>query len=178
MRVQGPIEVGEVEKILKGAKIPDQPLKVSIRLVNGKGEIQAAPSVVTKPGESAEIEVATELVYPTEFDLIEVKGEAVTPTTPRKFEKELVGLRIEVTPTLRGSLIFLKGEIEMKEFDKKVAAPGDVFRPIMNKEGVVLTENKVELQTVRSYRTPLIAALSPASPTKWKWQGRTMVGLL
>ncbi|MGK0188014.1 MAG: general secretion pathway protein D, partial [Verrucomicrobiales bacterium] len=71
-----------------------------------KFEIMSAPSVVSRQGQSAKVEIIREFIYPTEFDppkIREVKKEfdtvsgsfPVTPATPTKFGKKDVGFTAE-----------------------------------------------------------------------------------
>jgi general secretion pathway protein D len=81
-------------------------------------DIQASPSVITKNGQKATVELQRELIYPTEFDPPQVpqnQGTAnggvtltagpqaqqiATPTTPTAFEMRKTGVLLEVEPVI------------------------------------------------------------------------------
>ncbi|MDZ4289993.1 MAG: type II and III secretion system protein, partial [Prosthecobacter sp.] len=104
-------------------------------LAQRKGvDLMSAPSVTTKGGQRATIEVIREFIYPTEFDPPQIPtnvGAAVgglgggassvpvTPTTPTAFEMRPVGVRMEVDPVIGadGLTIDLNLAPEVTEFD-------------------------------------------------------------
>jgi general secretion pathway protein D len=76
-------------------------------------DINASPSVTTKNGLKATVEVTRELIYPTEFDppqLPQAGGGGIggggtsaliaTPTTPTAFEMRKTGVELEVEPVI------------------------------------------------------------------------------
>jgi general secretion pathway protein D len=92
--------------------------QVVIRALNQKKGIDllSAPSVTTKSGQRAIIEVVRELRYPTTFTAPQVPNvnlpsggsnnvailSAVTPTTPQTFETRNTGVTLEVEPVVGG----------------------------------------------------------------------------
>jgi general secretion pathway protein D len=126
----------------------DPQFQVVIRaLAQKKGvDLMSAPSVTTKSGQRATVEVVREFLYPTEFDPPEIPqqfgaiggggggiggiggiggggggggGFPVTPTTPTTFEMRPVGVRLEVDPVLGadGYTIDLNLAPEVTEFE-------------------------------------------------------------
>ncbi len=101
-------------------------------------DLMSAPSVTTKGGQRATIEVIREFIYPTEFDPPQIPTNVggggggnnqnnntsassipVTPTTPTAFEMRPVGVRMEVDPVVGadGYTIDLNLAPEVTEFD-------------------------------------------------------------
>jgi general secretion pathway protein D len=100
----------------------DPQFQVVLRaLSQSKGvDLMAAPSIVTKSGQRANISIVREFIYPTEFDPPQIPqtigqvplgqntfliAEAppinpVTPSTPTAFEKRDVGMTLEVEPVI------------------------------------------------------------------------------
>src|SRR5207244_13564152 len=92
--------------------------QVVIRALNQKKGIDllSAPSVTTKSGQRAIIEVVRELRYPISFTAAQVPSvnlpsggtnnvailSAVTPTTPQTFETRNTGVTLEVEPVVGG----------------------------------------------------------------------------
>ncbi|MHB1079928.1 MAG: Amuc_1098 family type IV pilus outer membrane protein [Prosthecobacter sp.] len=97
-------------------------------------DLMSAPSVTTKSGTRATMEVTREFIYPTEFDPprlpqggggLNVGGgggggqQIATPTTPTAFEMRQTGVRLEAEPTVGadGNTIELTLAPEVVEFD-------------------------------------------------------------
>lgn len=96
-------------------------------------DLMSAPSVTTKGGARATMEVTREFIYPTEFDPPQLpQGNAggggligggstliATPTTPTAFEMRPTGVRLEAEPTVGpdGNTIELNLSPEVVEFD-------------------------------------------------------------
>lgn len=77
-------------------------------LSQAKGiDLMSAPSVVTKPGQQANIEVVTDFIYPTAYSDPQVPTNQdpnvinpVTPATPENFQAQPIGVILSVTPTV------------------------------------------------------------------------------
>ena len=95
---------------------------------NLKGvSLLSAPSVITKPGLKATIEIVREFPYPTSFEYPKT-GQIPTgpgcgtnlivtiPTTPREFVTKDVGVNAEITPSLDNEKIVLNGKFSLVEF--------------------------------------------------------------
>lgn len=157
--------------------LTDPQFGVVIRaLAQRKGvDLMSAPSVTTKGGQRATIEVVREFIYPTEFDPPQVPTNVgggigggvssipVTPTTPTAFEMRPVGVRMEVDPTVGadGYTIDLNLLPEVTEFDGFI----NYGSPILS-AGEVLTENIIN-QPVFSTRKVTTAVTV--------WDGQTVV---
>ena len=167
--------------------LTDPQFGVVIRaLAQRKGvDLMSAPSVTTKGGQRATIEVIREFIYPTEFDPPQVPTNVgalnggggigfpglnqaaasipVTPTTPTAFEMRPVGVRMEVDPTVGadGYTIDLNLLPEVTEFDGFI----NYGSPILS-GGQVLTENIIN-QPVFSTRKVTTAVTV--------WDGQTVV---
>ncbi|MBN8422209.1 MAG: SLBB domain-containing protein [Verrucomicrobia bacterium] len=112
-------------------------------LAQKKGvELMSAPSVTTKSGTKATVEVTREFIYPTQFDPPKqaTQKEPVIPTTPTAFEMKQVGVKMEVLPTLLddGNLM-LEATPEATSFEGFV----DYGSPITY-EGKVVSQNKIQ----------------------------------
>lgn len=96
-------------------------------------DLMSAPSVTTKGGARATMEVTREFIYPTEFDPPQLPqggggnlnlgggggNQIATPTTPTAFEMRPTGVRLEAEPTVGpdGNTIELNLSPEVVEFD-------------------------------------------------------------
>lgn len=125
--------------------IPEAALQTLLRgLSQQKGvDLMSAPSITTRSGQKAVIEVAREFIYPTEFDPprhIE-KDNTVIPTTPTAFEMRPVGIRIEMIPELLS-----KNEIQLTVMPEITEFEGFINYgdPVTQKDGKVVTPNAVK----------------------------------
>jgi len=175
----------------------DPQFQVVVRALSQKKgvDLMSAPSVTTRSGQRATIEVVREFIYPTEFDPPQIpqtfgsvggtNGTAgasggsfpVTPTTPTAFDMRPVGVRMEVDPVLGpdGFTIDLSLAPEVTEFEGFVnygspinTSATDAFG---NPTTVVLTENRIE-QPIFSTRKVTTAV------TIWDGQTVAMGGLI
>lgn len=76
--------------------------KLLFRLAQQKGvDLLSTPSVTTRSGGKATVEVVREFIYPTEFDPPKLAANnQMVPATPTAFEMRPVGLRIDLLPQL------------------------------------------------------------------------------
>jgi general secretion pathway protein D len=159
----------------------DPQFQVVIRgLAQKRGvDLMSAPSVTTKSGQRATIEVIREFFYPTEFDppeipqqfgstagfsstgLLGTSGSSssfpVTPTTPTAFEMKPIGVRMEVDPTVGpdGYTIELNMAPEVNEFEGFINYGSPIQSggsdALGNSVTITLTENRI-VQPVFSTR--------------------------
>ncbi len=107
-------------------------------------DLMSAPSVTTKGGTRATMEVTREFIYPTEFDppqLPQGGGGATllgggttqiaTPTTPTAFEMRPTGVRLEAEPTVGpdGNTIEMNLSPEVVEFDGFINYGSPILSP-------------------------------------------------
>lgn len=154
----------------------DPQFQVVIRALSQKKgvDLMSAPSVTTKSGQQATVEVIREFLYPTEFEPPEIPQQVgtgtstggtnlltgassagtgsfpVTPTTPSTFEMKPIGVRMEVEPTVGadGYTIDLNLAPEVTEFEGFINYGSPIQSgatdALGNPTTIVLTENKIE----------------------------------
>lgn len=156
-------------------------------------DLMSAPSVTTKGGTRATMEVTREFIYPTEFDPPQLPqggggggggllGTATTmiatPTTPTAFEMRQTGVKLEAEPTVGpdGNTIELNLSPEVVEFDgfinygSPINAPGslvtDIFGAVTRNPPTVITPNVINqpIFSVRKVTTGVTV-----------WDGQTVV---
>lgn len=179
----------------------DPQFQVVIRALNQrKGvDLMSAPSVTTKSGQRASVEVVREFMYPTEFDPPQIPQQfggqggnvnlgggggggsggsfPVTPTTPTAFEMKPVGVRMEVDPVVGpdGYSIDLNLAPEVNEFEGFINYGSPIQTSSSDALGnpvtLVLTENRIH-QPVFSTRKVQTAV------TVWDGQTVAMGGLI
>ncbi|MFO1482278.1 MAG: Amuc_1098 family type IV pilus outer membrane protein [Verrucomicrobiaceae bacterium] len=108
-------------------------------------DLMSAPSVTTKSGTRATMEVTREFIYPTEFDPPQLpqggggglnfggqqQSQIATPTTPTAFEMRQTGVRLEAEPTVGadGNTIELTLAPEVVEFDGFINYGSPIYSP-------------------------------------------------
>ncbi len=111
-------------------------------------DLMSAPSVTTKSGTRATMEVTREFIYPTEFDPPQLPQSGggggggggggttqvtliATPTTPTAFEMRQTGVRLEAEPTVGadGNTIELTLAPEVVEFDGFINYGSPIYSP-------------------------------------------------
>jgi len=88
-------------------------------------DINATPSVTTKSGQKATVEITREFIYPTEFDppqVVTTRPPALplaTPTTPTTFEMRKTGVLLDVEPVIGedGGTVELTLSPELTDFE-------------------------------------------------------------
>ncbi|MCW0220668.1 MAG: type II and III secretion system protein, partial [Prosthecobacter sp.] len=172
--------------------LTDPQFGVVIRaLAQRKGvDLMSAPSVTTKGGQLANIEVVREFIYPTEFDPPQIPTNVgsttggvaggtssvpVTPTTPTAFATRNVGVSMEVDPTVGadGYTIDLNLAPEVIEFDGFINYGSPIYSVDTSLIGAAAGNNRVEL-------TPNVINQPVFSVRKVKtavtiWDGQTVV---
>jgi general secretion pathway protein D len=152
--------------------LTDPQFQVVVRALNQKKgvDLMSAPSVTTKGGQRATIEVIREFIYPTEFDPPQIPqqfgGNAggtsniltgassqgsfpVTPTTPTAFEMKPIGVRMEVDPVVGpdGYTIDLTLAPEVTEFEGFINYGSPIQTgstdALGNPTTITLTENRI-----------------------------------
>ncbi len=142
-------------------------VSVKMELLNAKGGVVQAPTVVTRRGQRAKIEMMREVLYPTGFNRPDPAGWVtpkpgdgnsfpVTPTTPTGFTKVDAGWTFEFTPHAgRDGEIYLKGVATQVKTALHRMGYGEWTDPIMSPDGkVMLTENKALGPVIRRTETP------------------------
>lgn len=180
----------------------DPQFQVVIRALNQKKgvDLMSAPSVTTKSGTRATVEVVREFYYPTEFDPPQIPQQfggtggvstnglaglgggsngsfPVTPTTPTNFEVKPIGVRMEVDPVVGpdGYTIDLTLAPEVNEFEGFINYGSPIQTAstdaVGNPTTIVLTENRIP-QPVFSTRKV------STSVSVWDGQTVAMGGLI
>ena len=150
-------------------------------------DLMSVPSVITKSGVKAEINLARELIYPTEFEPPEIPQSLatvvpegggviglygtsdfapVTPSTPTAFEMRKVGITLEVEPVISedGRKVDLTLLPQSTEFEGFIDYGTDINNPIY---GIVHVVQNDILQPV--FRT------NKLSTGVTVWDGATVV---
>ncbi len=123
--------------------------------------LMSAPSVTTRSGQKATVEVVREFIYPSEFDPPKqlAKDQPIIPTTPTAFEMRPVGIRMELNPVVQadGSIdLTMTPEVTSFEgfmdYGKAIEDPGAL-------PGTPITENKIQQPLFHSLKTTTTVSL-------------------
>ncbi|WP_346188411.1 Amuc_1098 family type IV pilus outer membrane protein [Rubritalea halochordaticola] len=156
---------GQVQMIMRG-------------LSQKKGaDVMTAPSIVSRSGEKATIEIIREFIYPTEYEPPELPNQVgvggglgqdgglqgggifpVTPATPTAFETRNTGVTLEVEPTLGedGYTIDLRFAPEIVEFEGFINYGSPIQTTAQDALGnpvtITITENRIEMPVFSTRR--------------------------
>ncbi len=144
--------------ILSGDKVGELLRKLSQQ----KGvHIMSAPSVTTRSGQKATVEVVREFFYPTKYEAAKQleNDQPIIPTTPTAFEMRPVGIRMELNPTLMED-----GSIDLTMTPEVTSFEGfmDYGKAIENPDappGTPITENKIQQPVFHSLKTTTTVSL-------------------
>jgi len=169
MSLTGLFSDGEVKMIMRG-------------LSQKKGvDLMTAPSVATKPGIKATIEIIREFMYPTEYSEPQIPTQIgqnnnqgggfppigggggggafpVTPANPENFETRNTGVTLEVEPTITDNdfLIDLRFAPEIVEFEGFINYGSPITTSATDALGnpvqITLTENRIEMPVFTTRR--------------------------
>jgi general secretion pathway protein D len=159
-------------------------------------DLMSAPSVTTKGGQQATVEVIREFIYPTEFDPPQIPTNVgggggggvtggstsaipVTPTTPTAFEMRPVGVRMEVDPVIgENGSIDLNLLPEVTEFDGFINYGSPIYSVQPPTLGIVGPPTRVEL-TPNIINQPIFSTRKvKTSVTVWDGQTVALGGLI
>lgn len=139
-------------------------------------DVMTAPSIVSRSGERATIEIIREFIYPTEYEPPElpnsvgtssgINGDGqsggsifpVTPATPTAFETRNTGVTLEVEPILGedGYTIDLAFKPEIVEFEGFINYGSPIQSPATDALGnsitLTITENRIEMPVFSTRR--------------------------
>jgi general secretion pathway protein D len=137
----------------------------------------AKPSTVTRSGQSSNIAIIREFIYPTEYEPPElpttvgsdVGVSPVTPATPTAFEKRDVGISLEVLPVADAEKRHVDINVapSFVEFDGFVnyGSPiNSVVNGLTGANVVTLTENAILMPVFSSQRTNTQLTVADGSP--------------
>lgn len=156
---------GQVQMIMRG-------------LAQKKGaDVMTAPSIISRSGERATIEIIREFIYPTEYEPPELPNTVgvgggidgpngsgggsifpVTPATPTAFETRNTGVTLEVEPILGedGYTIDLTFKPEIVEFEGFINYGSPIQSPATDALGnpitITITENRIEMPVFSTRR--------------------------
>ena len=161
-------------------------------------DLMSAPSVTTKGGQQATVEVIREFIYPTEFDPPQIPtnvgggGAAggggasgattipVTPTTPTAFEMRPVGVRMEVDPVIgENGSIDLNLLPEVTEFDGFINYGSPIYSVLTGTAALIPgSSGRIEL-TPNVINQPVFSTRKvKTSVTVWDGQTVALGGLI
>lgn len=144
-------------------------------------DLMAQPSVTTRSGQAASIQVIDEFIYPTEYEPPELPNSVgitssgsfpVTPATPTAFEKRDLGITLEVLPVADANRRYVDVTLNpsITDFDGFVnyGSPitSTVTDPVLGPTTQVVTENAILMP---------IFSTSKTNSNLWVMDGSTIV---
>ncbi len=144
-------------------------------------DILLRPSIISKPGQVAELFVGDEFIYPTEYEPPELPNAVgqqgggvfpVTPATPAAFETRNLGITLEVEPTVGedSNVVELRVSPEFSDFlgfiNYGSPITADAQDALGNSVPITITENQILQPIFRTRRLNTSVAIA---------DGRTIV---
>jgi general secretion pathway protein D len=158
----------------------DPQFQVIIRALNEKKgvDLLSSPSVTTKSGQRATIEIVREFKYPTEYNPPQVPSSSgsgagsvitVTPTTPTAFEVRNTGVSLEVEPVVGpdGSTIDLNLSPMVTEFEGFI----NYGTPIYASNGTTTSKDPLTLNVINQ---PIFSTRKVQTSVS-VWDGQTVM---
>ena len=155
-----------------------RPVQVEAKFYDGN-EVIAAPTVVARNGQTAAVEIAAEISYPTRYTLAssrEVEGDLfpITPATPTDFTTAPTGLSLKIKPQVRGAFIELSGSVifSWSEGNTSTASVGEGIGSVTSEDRrITLTDNRHDLPVFGTRTTPFFIRALPGKTYTLKVQG-------
>ena len=154
---------------------PAASYRLTVTFTN-KEETVTAPSIVTRPGKQARVEMLREFIYPVDFspaEMPKVKMNAaaegavfpLTPSTPTEFATRQLGYTGTLTVEPKGAFVIIRGLLTYDRFAGFSRAPGEAISPIVDgRRNTVLSDNRVDLPNFVRSETPIYIAGLPGVP--------------
>lgn len=150
-------------------------------------DVNATPSVTTKNGLKATVEITREFIYPTEFDPPQLPQGGIaaaaiaTPTTPTAFEMRKTGVLLEVEPVISedGRTVELTISPELTDFEGFVNYGSPIYSPartsfLFTSGGFLPLAQPEQLITSNLILQPVFKTRKTATSVKI-WDGATVV---
>jgi general secretion pathway protein D len=150
-------------------------------------DVNATPSVTTKNGLKATVEITREFIYPTEFDPPQLPQGGIaaaaiaTPTTPTAFEMRKTGVLLEVEPVISedGRTVELTISPELTDFEGFVNYGSPIYSPArtsfqFTSGGFLPLAQPEQLITSNLILQPVFKTRKTATSVKI-WDGATVV---
>lgn len=156
----------------------DRPIQIQVKFFDGN-EVLAAPFVVARNGQTAAIEIAAEISYPTRYTLAKSRPVEdgifpVTPATPTNFTTAPSGLSLKVTPQIRGAFIELSGSVifSWSEGNTSTASVGEGIGSVTSEDRrITLSDNRHDLPVFGTRTTPFFIRALPGKTYTLKVKG-------
>lgn len=146
----------------------NRPVQVEAKFYEGQQTI-AAPKVVARSGQTAAVEIAAEVTYPTRYSLAKSGPSAdgafpVSPGNPVDFTTAPTGLSLKMTPRITGGFIELSGSVifSWSEGATNTAAVGEGIGSVTTDDRrATLTDNRHDLPVFGTRTTPFFIRALP-----------------
>lgn len=142
--------------------IPSQ-LRFQMSVREAKTGMKSLPAKQITVGKNFRIVDQREFTYPADYEPASVAQDldSVTPATPKEFRTIRTGIEADLTSERVGSLVVFKGTIKVTDFQGFSRMGGQAGQPIIDSEGRMITENRIEMPKLATYSTPVYTAIQP-----------------
>jgi hypothetical protein len=114
-------------------------------------------------GKPIHLSAQRDFLYPASYQpaIPPTSRQVVTPATPQDFKTVQTGLEADLRSSRQGSVVIVEGTISVTDFQGFSRMGGSFGKPILDGNGRVLTENRVEMPKFATYTTPVFVAIKP-----------------
>ena len=158
----------ELASLVGGPTSATKRIRLSVRVESPGEKAIVVPDIAFRFGQEGTVEATREFVYPTAYGSPGVSGTAIDPATPIRFEKVNTGMTMKLIAEPKGQLILIRGKVEVVKFDRFIRMGGELGRPIMDENGKVIADNRIEMPALRTFTTPVYLAVRPDTPTQFE----------
>ena len=164
------VTVRDYSAMTKPAESAPFPETLTLSVREPRKPAKIYPTFKIYPGKAIAIKDGREFIYPSAYApaAVSADGMVATPATPENFRKDYTGFTAELTTRRMGSLILIEGAISVKEFAGFSRMGGKLGEPILDDQGRVVTENRIEMPVFTTFSTPVYVAVRPGTPSDFK----------
>ena len=125
--------------------------------------LKAFPAQKITLGQSFRVVDQREFIYPSEYQFPGIGTDitSINPATPTNFKTVNTGIEANLKSERRGGLVVLQGTITVTDFQGFTKMGGEMGEPILDDNGRLLTENRVEMPRLATFTTPVQIAMKP-----------------
>ena len=143
-------------------KIPSR-LTFQMSVKEARAGAKKLPATQIIVGKKFQVSDQREFIYPAAYEPASATADltSVVPATPKDFQAIHTGIEADLTSERVGALLVFKGTIRVTDVQGFARMGGQLGQPIIDADGRLITENRIEMPKLATFSTPVYAALQP-----------------
>jgi hypothetical protein len=128
------------------------------------------PKTRIRDGKPIHFSNGRDFVYPASYRpaLPSKDRKAVEPATPQEFQTVKTGFQSDLRSKREGSVEIIEGTISVTDFQGFSQMGGAYGQAILDGEGRLITENRIEMPKFATYTTPVWVAIKPGGSATFR----------